>query len=61
MTVTFDFPVWVLVKDDKIFGAYATKALLDKAIKEDTGGGFYMWKRVPFVTGDSGNLSIKIS
>ena len=61
MTVTLDFPVWVLIKDDKIYGAYATKQLLEKAIHEDSGGGFYMWKRVPLVTGDSENLSIKIS
>lgn len=61
MTVTLDFPVWVLVKDDKIYGAYATKQLLEKAIHEDSGGGFYLWKRVPLVTGDSENLSITIS
>lgn len=61
MTVTLDFPVWVLVKDDKIYGAYATKALLEKAVEEDSDGGFYLWKRVPLVTGDSENLSIKIS
>ena len=58
MTVTLDFPVWILVKDDKIYGAYATKQLLEKAIHEDSGGGFYLWKRVPL---DSENLSITIS
>ena len=61
MTVTFDFPIWVLVKNNEIYGAYATKELLEKAIQEDDSGGFYLSKRVPFVTGDSESLSIKIS